>query len=286
VIAAARLFFIMGVFGLVAGGTYLGWNWGHPELAGVGLLLFFFMACLFIGAMLWSASPANKRRQAAPDTGLPGSARPSTGARDEHGNIHVIPPSIAPAIFSLAGAMLLAAFVFRDKFTGFGPIGISLGVVLFVTAAAIWYRATAKDTRAKLAGGHGAEHAGGHAAVAVEEPPGPPGPANYFEQVREAFELGDADWAVAAYAPDAVYYEPANPPHEGRDDIRAYLNDLLKGHRNLVFAVERMGVDGDSAIVEWTWSFRTPDNRRVTGRAGATVIQVGPKGIIYHRDYL
>ena len=283
-IAAARLFFIMGVFGLVAGGTYLGWNWGHPEMAGVGLLLAFFMACLFIGAMLWSASPANKRRQAAPDTGLPGSARPSTGARDEHGNIHVIPPSIAPAIFSLAGAMLLAAFVLRDKFKGFGPIGITLGVVLFVTAAAIWYRATAKETRAKIAG-HVAEHGSG-AAVAVEEPAGPPGPANYFEQVREAFELGDADWAAAAYARDAVYYEPANPPHEGRDAIRAYLNDLLKGHRNLVFAVERMGVDSDSAIVEWTWSFRTPDNRRVTGQAGATVIQVGPKGITYHRDYL
>jgi len=285
VIAAARLFFSMGVFGLIAGGTYLGFNYDHPEMAGVGLLLAFFIACLFIGAMLWSASPANKRRQAAPDTGLPGSARPSTGARDEHGNIHVIPPSIAPAIFSLAGALILAGFVFRDKFAGFGPIGISLGVVLFVTAAAIWYRATSKETRAKIAG-HGAEHGGGHAAVAVEEPPGPPGPANYFEQLREAFELGDADWAAAAYAPDAVYYEPANPPHEGRDDIRAYLNDLLKGHRSLVFAVERIGVDGDSAIVEWTWSFRTPDNRRVTGQAGATVIQVGPKGITYHRDYL
>ncbi len=225
-IAAARLFFSMGVFGLIAGGTYLGFNYDHPEMAGVGLLLAFFIACLFIGAMLWSASPANKRRQAAPDTGLPGSARPSTGARDEHGNIHVIPPSIAPAIFSLAGALILAGFVFRDKFAGFGPIGISLGVVLFVTAAAIWYRATSKETRAKIAG-HGAEHGGGHAAVAVEEPPGPPGPANYFEQLREAFELGDADWAAAAYAPDAVYYEPANPPHEGRDDSITYHRDYL-----------------------------------------------------------
>jgi uncharacterized protein (TIGR02246 family) len=286
VIAAARLFIIMGVFGLVAGGTYLGWNWGHPEMAGVGLLLAFFLACLFIGSMLWSASPANKRRQPAPDTGLPGSARPSTGARDEHGNIHVIPPSIAPAIFSLAGALILAGFVFRDKFTGLGPTGISLGVVLFVAAASIWYRATAKQTREMLHG-HEAGHGGGHAAAAVvEEPAGPPGPANYFEQVREAFEAGDADWAAAAYAPDAVYYEPANPPHEGREDIRAYLNDLLKGHRNLLFQVERMGVDGDSAIVEWTWSFRTPNNRRVTGQAGATVIRVGEEGITYHRDYL
>jgi len=285
VIAAARLFIIMGVFGLVAGGTYLGWNWGHPEMAGVGLLLAFFLACLFIGSMLWSASPANKRRQAAPDTGLPGSANPATGARDEHGNMHVIPPSIAPAIYALAGGLILAGFVYRDRITGLGPAGIGLGVALFVTATVVWYRATSKDARAKLRG-HEAGHDDEHAGVAVEEPPGPPGPANYFEQIREALEIGDADWAAAAYAPDAVYYEPANPPHEGREAIRAYLNDLLKGHRNLVFAVERMGVNGDSAIVEWVWSFRTQENRRVTGQTGATVIQVGPQGITYHRDYL
>jgi uncharacterized protein (TIGR02246 family) len=282
VIAAARLFFVMGVFGLIAGGTYLGFNWGHPEMAGVGLLMAFFIACLFIGSMLWSASPANKRRLPAPDTGLPGSANPKFGARDEHGNVHVIPPSIAPAIYSLAGALLLAGFVYRNQIKGVGPVCITLGVLLFVTATVVWYRATSADARAKVHG-HGAEHA---APVVVEEPAGPPGPANYFEQLREAFEIGDADWAAGAYAPDAVYYEPANPPHEGREDIRGYLNDLLKGHPNLSITVERMGVDGDSAIVEWTWSFRAPDNRRVTGQAGATVIQVGPKGITYHRDYL
>jgi hypothetical protein len=46
-----------------------------------------------------------------------------------------------------------------------------------------------------------------------------------------------------------------------------------------------MGVDGDSAIVEWTWSFRH-GNRPITDQPGATVIQVGPAGIGYHRDYL
>ena len=101
----------------------------------------------------------------------------------------------------------------------------------------------------------------------------------------EAFEVGDPDWAAAAYAPDAVYYEPANPPHEGRDAIRAYLNDLLKSHRNLKVDVQHLGVDGDSAIVEWTWSFRH-GNRRITDQPGATVLQVGPAGITYHRDYL
>jgi hypothetical protein len=294
VIAAARLFFIMGMFGLVAGGTYLGWNWGHPEAAGVGLLMAFFGACAFIGTILWMSSPANKRRVPAPDTGLPGSANPKTGARDQHGNMHVIPPSIAPAIYSLAGALLLAGFVYRHQLTAVGPFLVVLGVLLFLTATVVWYRATSRDARAKIHGhgahdaadAHGGAHGGAHAVAAVEEPEGPPGPANYFEQLREAFEIGDADWAAGAYAVDAVYYEPANPPHVGREDIRAYLTDLLKGHRNLSITVERMGVNGDSAIVEWTWAFRTPDNRRVSGQAGATVIQVGPKGITYHRDYL
>jgi hypothetical protein len=152
------------------------------------------------------------------------------------------------------------------------------------------------DQRARLAphgGPTGAEHGiavhpGADVAAEVAEAPadaGPPGPANYFEQLREALEVGDPDWAAAAYAPDAVYYEPANPPHEGRESIRAYLNDLLKGHRNLKVDVQRMGVDGDSAIVEWTWSFRN-GNRRIADQPGATVLQVGPAGIQYHRDYL
>ena len=60
---------------------------------------------------------------------------------------------------------------------------------------------------------------------------------------------------------------------------------LFRSHRNLKVDVQRLGVDGDSAIVEWTWSFRH-GNRRVTGQPGATVLQIGPAGITYHRDYL
>ena len=65
-IIASRLFMAMGLFGLVAGsiyyltaGTiYYLFN-DHPELAGVGLLGAFFGACLYIGIMLWVASPAS-----------------------------------------------------------------------------------------------------------------------------------------------------------------------------------------------------------------------------------
>jgi uncharacterized protein (TIGR02246 family) len=287
VIIAARLFMGMGLFGLVAGGIYYLVN-DNPELAGVGLLGAFFFACLFIGVMLWSASPANRRRVPAPDTGLPGSADPQRGAADEHGNIHHLAPTWAPVVYSLAATALLGAFIYRKQLAPLGPWGIGLGLALFLGATVIWYRNVALDQRARLAphgGPTGAEHGlAVHPGVA-EVDTTPAGPANYFEQLREAFEVGDPDWAAAAYAPDAVYYEPANPPHEGREAIRTYLNDLLKSHRNLKVDVQRLGVNGDSAIVEWTWSFLVGD-RRVTGQPGATVLQVGPAGITYHRDYL
>jgi uncharacterized protein (TIGR02246 family) len=285
VIAAARLFFAMGAFGLTAGAIYWVASGDAPELAGFGLLMTFFIACLFVGSMLWSASPANRRRTAVPDTGLPGSADPVRGAADEHGNVHHMAPTLAPAVYSLAVTVILAAVVFRHKAAAIGPVGLALGVALFLTATAVWYRAVAADTRAKLQGGAHEAHGAEHEAVAAAAPPRPPGPANYFEQLREAFEVGDPDWAAAAYAPDAVYYESANPPHEGREAIRAYLEGLLRSHPNLKVDVKRLGVDGDTAIVEWTWSFRH-GSRRITDQPGATVLQVGPAGIVYHRDYL
>jgi hypothetical protein len=281
VIAAARLFFAMGAFGLTAGAIYWVASGDAPELAGFGLLMTFFIACLFVGSMLWSASPANRRRTAVPDTGLPGSADPVRGAADEHGTIHHMRPTLAPVVYSLAATVILAAVVFRHKAGAIGPVGLGLGAVLFLSATAVWYRAVAVDTRAKL---HGEAHEE-HEAAAEAPAAGPLGPANYFEQLREAFEADDPDWAAAAYAPDAVYYEPANPPHEGRESIRAYLNDLLKGHPGLQYTVERMGVNGNTAIVEWTWSFRR-GRRSVTDQPGVTVLEVGPEGIVYHRDYL
>jgi uncharacterized protein (TIGR02246 family) len=287
VIIAARLFIGMGLFGLVAGAIYYLFN-DNPELAGVGMLGAFFFACLFIGVILYSASPANRRRTPAPDTGLPGSADPQRGAADEHGNIHHLAPTYAPVVYAVAATALLGGFIYRKNIAALGPWGIGLGVALFLAATVIWYRNVAVDTRARLAphgGPSGAEHGLATHPDVPEVPDEPPGPANYFEQLREALEVGDPDWAAAAYAPDAVYYEPANPPHEGREAIRAYLNDLLKGHQNLRVDVRRIGVNGDSAIVEWTWSFRS-GNRRVSDQPGASVVQVGPAGIVYHRDYL
>ncbi|HEY7606950.1 MAG TPA: hypothetical protein VID07_09275, partial [Actinomycetes bacterium] len=159
-IIASRLFMAMGLFGLIAGTIYYLAN-PHAELAGVGLLGAFFAACLYIGIMLWTASPANRRRQPAPDTGLPGSADPRRGAADERGNIHHMAPTWAPVVYSLAATFLLGGFILRKQIAASGPWGIGLGLALFLGATVIWYRNVAVDQRARLAphgGPTGAEH--------------------------------------------------------------------------------------------------------------------------------
>lgn len=286
-IVAGRLFLVLGIFGLAAGVIYYSAN-SDPELAGVGMLGTFFAACLFIGVVLLRHSPASKRFAGIPDTGLAGAAHPDRGAADEHGHIHHMAPTLAPVWYSLAGIILLGGFVYRDRF---GVYGMALGALVFLLGTAVWYRDVSADTRAQLAAdaGHGTAvlgHPAPHGVAEEEAPAGPPGPGNWFEQVRLAAEAGDPDWAAAAYAQDAVYYEPANPPHEDRDSIRAYLNSFLNGHRDLSWEVDRLGVTGNVAIVEWRWSFRTRDGRRVTNQPGVTVIETGPAGITYHRDYL
>src|SRR4029450_12623848 len=75
VIIASRLFMAMGLFGLVAGAIYYLAN-PHAELAGVGLLGAFFAACLYIGIMLWTASPANRRTPRPPGLGCGGLSSP------------------------------------------------------------------------------------------------------------------------------------------------------------------------------------------------------------------
>lgn len=289
-IVAGRLFLVLGIFGLVAGAIYYATN-SDPELAGVGLLGTFFVACVFIGVVLLRHSPASRRFAGIPDTGLAGSAHPERGAADERGHIHHLAPTLAPVWFSVSGIVLLGGIVYRDR--GWALYGVVLGLLTFLMGTVVWIRDVNADTRAALAGegGHGTavvNHAPEHPghAEAEEALPGPPGPANWLEQVRLAAEAGDPDWAAAAYAPDAVYYEPANPPHQGRESIRAYLNSFLSGHRGLTWEVDRIGVDGNVAIAEWRWSFRTQDGRRITDQPGVTVIETSPAGIISHRDYL
>ena len=109
-------------------------------------------------------------------------------------------------------------------------------------------------------------------------------PAEVFEAFRQAHAKADADAAAALYAPDAVYYEPDNVPHRGRDDIRNYLASMYAVRGPVELTVKRQVDAEQTVLVEWTSAF-TESGRRSTGVPGVSVIEVGRDGIVYHRDF-
>lgn len=109
-------------------------------------------------------------------------------------------------------------------------------------------------------------------------------PAEVFEALRQAHAQGDADAAAALYAPDAVYYDPRNVAHRGRDEIRNALASSFTRRGPIEITVKRQVTADGSVLTECTRSF-TEGGRRSTGLPGAMVIEVGPEGIVYHRDY-
>jgi uncharacterized protein (TIGR02246 family) len=111
-----------------------------------------------------------------------------------------------------------------------------------------------------------------------------PSPAEVYESLRQAHAKADADAAAALYAPDAVYYEPDNVPHRGRDEIRTYLASLFAVRGPVEITVKRQVGAERSVLAEWTSAF-TDGGRRSSGVPGVSVVEVGRDGIVYHRDF-
>ncbi|MBA2528940.1 MAG: nuclear transport factor 2 family protein [Euzebyales bacterium] len=109
-----------------------------------------------------------------------------------------------------------------------------------------------------------------------------------WEQLGTAIEGKDADAMVELYAPDAVWLEPHNPPHETNLLIQAYLKDWVEARENLDVNSTRMleSDDGRTVAVEWTVSY-TAGGRRWNDLPRSTWIEVDETGdaIAYQRDY-
>jgi uncharacterized protein (TIGR02246 family) len=105
-----------------------------------------------------------------------------------------------------------------------------------------------------------------------------------FQSLREAHAKADADAAAELYAPDAVYYEPGDVSHGGRDEIRNYLAAYFARRGPVEVTVKRELTADASVLAEWTSSY-TEGGRRWSGTPGVSVVEVGREGIIYHRDY-
>lgn len=106
-----------------------------------------------------------------------------------------------------------------------------------------------------------------------------------WDRIKKAWVDVDTDAIWSIYAPDGVYLEAVNPPHEGRDLITSYLEDFLTARPNMSIDETRVIDGGDALAVEWLFSYDQP-TRRVTNLRRCTVIAVDEAGLVrYHRDY-
>ena len=110
-------------------------------------------------------------------------------------------------------------------------------------------------------------------------------PAEVYEALRQAHARADAEAAAALYAADAVYYEPDDVAHRGRERIRTFLAAYFAVRGPVELTVKRQVTADGTVLAEWTSAF-TEGGRRATGVPGVSVVEVGREGITYHRDYV
>lgn len=107
-----------------------------------------------------------------------------------------------------------------------------------------------------------------------------------WEQLSAAMEKHDDTAVAELYATESVFYEPNNPPHEGRTLIRSYLNSWMQAREDLDITIARLieSDDGRTLAAEWTMSY-TAAGRRWANLPRSSWIEVDDRGIRYHRDY-
>lgn len=107
-----------------------------------------------------------------------------------------------------------------------------------------------------------------------------------WESLSVALEKQDVEALLDLYAPDAVFLEPHNPPHETNLLIQAYLNSWLQARENIDINTKRMveSAEGSTLAAEWTISY-TAAGRRWTDLPRSSWFEVEDDRIRYHRDY-
>lgn len=107
-----------------------------------------------------------------------------------------------------------------------------------------------------------------------------------WEELSAALEKQDVEAIGDLYAPEAVWLEPQNPPHETNKLIQAYLGSWLGVRENIDVTTKRIleSADGSTLAVEWAISY-TAAGRRWASLPRASWVEVGDTGIAYQRDY-
>jgi ketosteroid isomerase-like protein len=111
-----------------------------------------------------------------------------------------------------------------------------------------------------------------------------------YVDLRERIGRGDAHWPDLAdlFTADAVYIDPAWGRIQGRDELRRFFDESMRGLEDWDFPVEFTAVDGDTVVIKWTQLLpgRRPDGSRYAQSGISTLVYSGDGKFGYEEDLL
>jgi SnoaL-like domain len=106
----------------------------------------------------------------------------------------------------------------------------------------------------------------------------------------DAGEHGDAPWTKIAefFTADVVYIDPAWGRVEGIDELRAFLDESMRGLDDWKFPVEYTAIDGDNVVIKWAQITpgAAPDGSPFRQSGYSTLIYAGGGKFSYEEDLL
>ena len=71
--------------------------------------------------------------------------------------------------------------------------------------------------------------------------------------LRRSIDAGEAAWLDLAdlFTDDVVYIDPAWGRIQGVDEVRAFMDESMRGLEDWDFPIEFAAIDGDNVVVKW-----------------------------------
>lgn len=100
---------------------------------------------------------------------------------------------------------------------------------------------------------------------------------SWLDQLKDAWERGDAEAAVQLFAATREYYERPFRPGTTMDEYREYWKDI-DALQDIVFDYDIMAIDGNRCCVHWQNSFSTAESSERALLDGVFVIDFNDNG--------
>ena len=111
-----------------------------------------------------------------------------------------------------------------------------------------------------------------------------------YVALRASIEAGDNDWPDLAdlFTDDVVYIDPAWGRIQGVDEVRAFMDESMRGLEDWNFPVEYTAIDGDTVVIKWTQQLpgTRPDGTRYEQSGYSTLVYAGDGKFSYEEDLL